>query len=39
MTLLLVGTMSFFGLHTALWMIRLGIDKRRSRRAHGGKQA
>lgn len=39
MTLLLVGTMSFFGLHTALWMIRLGIDKRRSRRASGGKEA
>ena len=31
MTLLLVGTMSFFGLHTILWMIRLAIENRRRR--------
>jgi hypothetical protein len=39
MTLLLVGTMSFFGLHTILWMIRLSIDKRRSKRELQGSKA
>jgi predicted CXXCH cytochrome family protein len=39
MTLLLIGTMSFFGLHTILWMIRLGIEGRRRKRAVAGRQA
>lgn len=39
MTLLLIGTMSFFGLHTVLWMIRLGIESRRRKRAAGGTSA
>lgn len=37
MTLLLVGTMSFFGLHTLLWMIRLGIESRRRKRELTGR--
>ena len=39
MTLLLIGTMSFFGLHTILWMIRLGIEARHRRRSITGRQA
>ncbi|MDX1673706.1 MAG: cytochrome c3 family protein [Longimicrobiales bacterium] len=35
MTGLLVGTMAFFGLHTLLWLIRLGIDRARGVSDHG----
>ena len=39
MTLLLVGTMSFFGLHTVLWMVRLGIESRKRKREMPGRKA
>lgn len=29
MTSLLIGVMSFFGLHTGLWLVRLALDRRR----------
>lgn len=39
MTLLLIGTMGFFGLHTVLWMVRLSIDARNARRRDKGRDA
>lgn len=35
MNSLLIGTMGFFGIHTALWLARLTIDYRRARRGDG----
>lgn len=36
MTALLVGVMSFFGIHTMLWLIRVAIEHRRERRRGDG---
>ena len=35
MSSLLIGVLGFFGIHTALWLIRLTIDYRRARRSGG----
>jgi nitrate/TMAO reductase-like tetraheme cytochrome c subunit len=35
MTMLLLGTMTVFGIHTALWLTREVIERRRKRRAAG----
>jgi hypothetical protein len=38
MTLLLVGVFGFFGLHTALWGLRLVIDRRRGKNGETGSE-
>jgi hypothetical protein len=34
MTLLLISTFTFFGVHTAMWLVRLGIDALRGESGH-----
>jgi hypothetical protein len=39
MKLLLVGTLTFFVIHTILWLIRARYDQIKKRSAEGGKDA
>jgi hypothetical protein len=39
MNLLLVGTLTFFVIHTILWLIRARYDQIKKKAAQGGKHA
>ena len=39
MNLLLAGTLTFFVIHTILWLIRARYDQIKKRSANGGKHA